>query len=171
MYAANANTTVVGGYTHYLGEEKDGGIIFYLFTGSDGLEHGLIVSNTESTPVKWQNAFAQTNATRLDDGVYNTQLMTDSPAKDYVSSLGTGWYIPSMDEIMLLFSNRYYINKTIDLTSGTTMAGSLSSPPYWSSTESVTNSNTAVVLWSYKDFDITGQNKTLNGIVRAIRSF
>ena len=42
-----------GDFTHYLGEAFDGGIIFYLYKGSDSLEHGLIVALTESTSLAW----------------------------------------------------------------------------------------------------------------------
>ena len=35
--------------TYYPGQVKDGGIIFYIYRGSDGLEHGLIVAETESS--------------------------------------------------------------------------------------------------------------------------
>ena len=43
LFSANAG---VGGFTHYLGEAYNGGIIYYLYKGSDGLEHGLIVALT-----------------------------------------------------------------------------------------------------------------------------
>jgi prophage DNA circulation protein len=42
------NSTASGSGTHYLGEEYLGGIIFNLYTTSDGTQHGLIVSKTET---------------------------------------------------------------------------------------------------------------------------
>ena len=83
-------TGPLGGFTHAIGEEKDGGIIFYLYRGLDGLEHGLIVSKTEQANTQWQSSTSLVNANRSWDGAYNTNLMTDSPAKDYVQSLGPG---------------------------------------------------------------------------------
>ena len=83
----------IGGFTHYLGEAFNGGIIYYLYKGSDGLEHGLIVALTESSAA-WQTSGTLVNANRTEDGAYNTTLMTGSPAATYIESLGAGWYLP-----------------------------------------------------------------------------
>ena len=87
---ATGPTGPLGGFTHRIGEEKDGGIIFHLYIGDDGMEHGLIVSKTEQANTQWQSSTSLVNANRSWDGAYNTNLMTDSPAKDYVQSLGPG---------------------------------------------------------------------------------
>ena len=100
----------VGGFTHYLGEAFNGGIIYYLYKGSDGLEHGLIVALTESTAA-WQTSATLVNANRTEDGAYNTNLMTNSPAKTYIQTLGAGWYLPSIDELGLLYYNRFSAQK------------------------------------------------------------
>ena len=89
LYAKSAGSSTPSGFTHYLGEAKDGGIIFYLYKGSDGLEHGLIVALTESTGA-WQTTGTLVNANRTEDGVFNTALMTNSPAKTYIAGLGAG---------------------------------------------------------------------------------
>ena len=123
----------VGGFTHYIGETFDGGIIYYLYKGSDGLEHGLMVSPTQSS-LAWQTSALQgtvVNADRTWDGAYNTALMIGSPAAAYVTSLGSGWYVPSIDELVLLISNRYAVNKTL-IASGNPTIATLST--YWSST-------------------------------------
>lgn len=175
LFTSNYDPTVVGGYHHYIGEEKDGGIIFYLYTGSDGVEHGLIVSKTESDPVQWQTVASVVSATSYSDGSINTNLMVNSPAKDYVASLGEGWYIPSFDEIRVLFQNRYYMNKAMEIAGGTLFnAGdALSIIHYWSSTESTSNPvNGVVVIPQATDMDAFYSNYKLEyNIVRAIRSF
>lgn len=125
------NTSTSSGNAHYLGEEYLDGIIFYLYTGSDGQQHGLVVSKTETTVV-WQNTGTQVNADRTEDGAYNTDLMTDSPAKDWIASLGTEWYLPSMDELSLLWHNRYHVNKTARAI-GSTLLNTFMG--HWSSTE------------------------------------
>jgi hypothetical protein len=125
---ANAN---VGGFTHYLGELYNGGIIFYLYKGSDGLEHGLIVALTESSAA-WQTTATLVNANRTWDGAYNTALITGSPAASYIAGLGAGWYLPSIDELGKLFNNRIETNKAL-FTSGNTLLSNTAS--YWSSTE------------------------------------
>lgn len=104
---------IPSGFTHYIGEAFLGGRIFYLYKGTDGLEHGLVVSLTESAPLRWQNTSTLVNANRTEDGAYNTSLMTDSPAAAYVTTLGPGWYIPSLDEFVLLFANRYNLQKEL----------------------------------------------------------
>ena len=128
LFSANAG---VGGFTHYLGEPYLGGIIFYLYKGSDGLEHGLIVALTESTAA-WQTSPTLVNANRTEDGAYNTTLMTGSPAATYITSLGAGWYLPSIDELGLLYYNRYSAQKGLRAGSHTLLSNTAY---YWSSTE------------------------------------
>jgi hypothetical protein len=101
-----------GGYTHYLGELYLGGIIFELYKGSDGLEHGLVVSPTTGSGV-WQTIESVTGANRSEDGQYNTSLITNSPIQTFLTSLGSGWYLPSQDEFLLLYNHSYYIQKTL----------------------------------------------------------
>lgn len=136
-YVVNAT----GGGERYLGEEYLGGIIFQLYIGSDGQQHGLVVSKTE-TMLNWQNTSTWVDANRVEDGYYNTSLMTDSPAKDWVTGLGADWYLPSIDELALLWDNRFYVNKTVRATVGTTLISSFGS--YWSSTESSLPTNALI---------------------------
>ncbi|NNE25950.1 MAG: hypothetical protein HKN09_03840, partial [Saprospiraceae bacterium] len=70
----------------YLGKDTLGGIVFHVYTGDDGQQHGLIVSKTENAAVKWQNTAILIGADRTWDGDFNTGLMTDSPAKDWVTA-------------------------------------------------------------------------------------
>ena len=133
LYAKSAGNATPSGFTHYLGEAYLGGIIFELYKGSDGLEHGLIVALTEQvTTKKWQNTGVLVNANRTEDGVYNTPLMTDSPAATYIATLGTGWYLPSIDELGKLYYNRYYVQKALRAGGNTLLS---STANYWSSTE------------------------------------
>ncbi|MBL0012642.1 MAG: hypothetical protein IPP30_02480 [Flavobacterium sp.] len=123
---------IPSGFTHYLGELYLGGIIFELYKGSDGLEHGLIVSLTESGMLAWQTTNVLVGANRSEDGVFNTALMTSSPAATYIATLGAGWYLPSIDELYLLNNHRYYANKGLRLGGYTLIS---STRVYWSSTE------------------------------------
>jgi len=156
-----------GGFTYKIGQEKDGGIIFYLYIGDDGLEHGLIVSKTEQASTKWQNAGALVNANSKWDGAYNTSLMTDSPAKNYVQTLGPGWYLPSIDELSILWQNRYLVDKALN-SAGCGGCTLLSDTSYWSSTE-----RGATYAWRFF-FDIgyvNGTPKTDACTVRGVRAF
>ncbi len=133
-YALHAKTTetLSGSGVHYLGEEYLGGIIFYLYNGNDGQQHGLIVSKTETTAT-WQNSGTTTNANRSWDGSFNTNLMSNSPAKDWVmSNFSTEWYLPSIDELVLFWHNRFHINKALNDLGFTLLSNTAN---YWSSTE------------------------------------
>ena len=165
-YALNAANANVGGFTHYLGEAVDGGIIYYLYKGSDGLEHGLIVALTESLAA-WQTTGTLVNANRTEDGAYNTNLMTGSPAATYIASLGAGWYLPSVDELALLFYNRYSAQKGLR-TGGNTLLSNIAY--YWSSNE---YNATSAYAFNFNLGYASNANKTGAGtsIVRGVRAF
>jgi hypothetical protein len=165
-----------GGFAHYLGEAFDGGIIFEIYKGSDGLEHGLIVALTESytgsgTFLAWQTSDTLlVNANRTEDGVYNTALMTDSPAATYIASLGAGWYLPSIDELVKLYLNRYYAQKGLR-AGGHTLLGSQLSQAYWSSTEHSTYEAYYLDFTYYYPWSGNRVGKTATFAVRGIRAF
>ncbi len=165
LFSAAAGTNAgVGGFTHYLGEAFNGGIIYYLYKGSDGLEHGLIVALTEST-AEWQTTGTLVNANRSWDGAYNTALMTGSPAATYIAGLGAGWYLPSIDELGKLYYNRFETNKAL-FTGGNALLSSTAT--YWSSTEYL-----ATDAWTFSfysgDAGIFYKLNTYS--VRAVRAF
>lgn len=161
---AGANGSSVG-YTHYIGEIYKGGVVFHLFKGTDGIEHGLIVALTQTTATSWQTTSTLVNANKLSDGAYNTALMINSPAANYVASLGVGWYVPAIDELSKLYYNRYDVDKTLE-TGGYTL---INITTYvWSSTEiSATFAYTFNSAFGYP----TSQNKSNPYIVRAVKAF
>lgn len=150
--------------SHYLGEEYLGGIIFYLYKGSDGLQHGLVVSKTE-TSVYWQFTFTLTNADRTEDGLYNTGLMVYSNAKIWVQGLGPEWYLPSIDELSLLWSNRFFVNKTARSIGSALL---ITDANFWSSSEYNTNS---AYYFSFLNGVSGCYGKNTNFTVRGIRAF
>tara|TARA_R110000868_G_scaffold30239_1_gene112106 strand:+ start:3272 stop:3928 length:657 start_codon:yes stop_codon:yes gene_type:complete len=156
-------------FVHYLGEEFEGGIIYHLYKDSLGVEHGLIVNKAEQGALKWQNIGTATTAVRTEDGVFNTNLMTDSPAEAYVTGLTDGgfsdWYLPSIDESNLLYDNRFNTNKA--LRSGAFTL--LSTATYWSSTE--LNTGSAYILNSISGVAATLAKDNTTVLTRAIRSF
>ena len=155
----------IGGFTHYLGEEYLGGIIFHLYKWSDGLEHGLIVHPNESQ-LQWQTTGTLRNADRVEDGAYNTNLMTGSPAKNYINGLGSGWYLPSIDELSLIFYNRYSIDKGFRGKAGSTPFSIQSK--YWSSTEYIA---TVSLAFDFYTSSTIRESKTSYNYVRAIKAF
>lgn len=161
LYSANAQ---VSGFSHYIGETFNGGVIYYLYKGSDGLEHGLIVSTTESI-AKWQTTGVLVNADRSWDGVYNTNLISGSPAVNYIATLGPNWYLPSLDELILLHGSRFEVNKALFTNNQTLLSLSLY---YWSSTEySSSDALSHDFLTGYTD--VSG--KANNYGVRGVKSF
>ena len=164
LFAKSAGTSTPSGFTHYLGEAFNGGIIFYLYKGSDGLEHGLIVALTEST-AQWQSSATLVNANRTEDGAFNTALMTNSPAATYITGLGAGWYLPSTDELVLLYNNRYSVQKALRAGGSTLLSNTAY---YWSSTE-----YNATNAYNF-DFYVgvaRSNNKTNTNTVRGVRAF
>jgi hypothetical protein len=166
---AGANAGV-GGFTHYLGEPFQGGIIFYIYKGSDGLEHGLIVATTESSiSLNWQLSPTVTGANRTEDGIFNTNLIptSGSQAKTYVSSMGLGWYIPSPDELILLYNNRFTVQKALRAGSHTLLF-STTNNLYWSSME---YGQTTASFFNFQNGQVDGNLKTASYKVRGIKAF
>ena len=160
---------LIGGFTHYLGEPYLGGIIFYLYKGSDSVEHGLVIAPTESAAFSWQTSPTLVNADRTDDGAYNTARMTGSPAQAYITSLGSGWYLPSIDELGLLYYNRFLVQKGLRASGYTKLSNDFE---YWSSTENIITPNTAYIFHFYFG-NATTKVKTLSSDVntRGVRAF
>jgi hypothetical protein len=164
----SATTNPISGFTHYLGEPFGGGVVFYLYKGSDGLEHGLIVSLTQSVLLQWQtNTATFFNATSSEDGTTNTASMNAAvcPAKTYIGTLGAGWYIPSMDEMGLLYYNRYNVQKTLRANANTLLSLFAN---YWTSTE-VAGSDAFV--FGFNSGSFFNNFKTNSHTVRGIKSF
>ena len=152
----------------YLGQDTLGGIVFYIYIGSDGNQHGLIVNKNEST-AQWQSSGTPTYATRSWDGVYNTGLMTSSPASTYVNGLTDGgftdWYLPSIDELSILWHNRFHANNALNAGGFTLLSNTAY---YWSSTEG--NATYAFNFYFYYGYAfITSKTSTYS--VRAVRAF
>lgn len=171
-YALHAKTaeSVTGGSSNdfYLGQDTLGGIVFYIYIGSDGNQHGLIVNKNEST-AQWQSTNTTTNATRSWDGVYNTGLMTSSPAANYVNGLTDGgftdWYLPSIDELSILWHNRFHVNNALNAGGFTLLSNTAF---YWSSTE---GSATNAFSFIFFNGGTSSSLKTNTYSVRAVRAF
>jgi hypothetical protein len=138
--------------------------VYYIYLGADGNQHGLIVSKTESAG-QWQTANSTTNANRSWDGAYNTALMANSPAATYITGLGPGWYLPSIDELSLLWHTRFHVNKAMN-SGGFTLLSNTAY--YWSSTESAEN-GAWFFQFTYASAAYTFKTDTYN--VRAVRAF
>jgi len=167
-YALHAKTaeTISSTQTHYLGEEYLGGIIFYLYTDATGTQKGLVVSKTESTAT-WSGS-TLVGANRTEDGAYNMNLMPTGAgtARTWVEALGAGWYLPSIDELSLLWHNRYNVNKTARAVGSILLS---STAYYWSSTEY--KPTTAYYFDFGGGYAYNFNYKTSSYSVRAVRAF
>lgn len=150
LYAKSAGSVSGGGsggnFTHYIGEEFGGGVIFHLWKDNAGVEHGLIVDKTDlSTSQVWSNVTTTligATAQSSWDGLSNSKAIvaqaghTNSAAALCLNSTNGGqsdWYLPSVQELNMLWNNYYTVAPLLTQISG---ASQLSLAYYWSSTES-----------------------------------
>ncbi len=193
-YALHAKTAesvlnVTSSPTHYVGEVFGGGVVFHVYIGADGLEHGLIVSLADQgIEIPWTNlnilpigetARSSWNGLANSTAIINQGGHNLSAAQlcfDYNSTDGfDDWYLPSIDELTLLYTRRFDVNRVLQVVGEEIK---LSDPNqdfnyihYWSSTE-INGSQS----WRYSftpganDFSHFALKSSLNN-VRAIRSF
>jgi hypothetical protein len=153
LYLSNGQSFVAGGsgggtggkLTHYIGEEFGGGVIFHLWKDNAGVEHGLIVDKTDlSTAQAWSNidqTLIGPAAQSIWDGLSNSNAVvgqaghTSSAAALCLNSTNGGqndWYLPSVQELNMLWNNYYTVARSLTQISGATQ---LQPATYWSSTE------------------------------------
>lgn len=174
LHAKTADNIVGGPIDHFhLGQDTLGGIVYHIYRDNTGQQHGLIVSKTESMAT-WQTTASSTGANSTYDGTFNTSQMSNSPSATYVNSLGTGWYLPSVDELTLLHDNRYFANKALSNGGFTILSTETFNGLYWTSTE-IDNLNAVhfTMLGGYAEpnFGPYNQDKTNSYFVRAIKAF
>jgi hypothetical protein len=174
----------IGGFVHHIGEEFGGGVIFHLWKDGNGIEHGLIVSTqNQSSGFVWSNmntTLVGINAQSSWDGLNNSLAIvsqnghSSSSAQiciDLVSNGYSDWYLPAIDELSLLWHNRFNVNKTLSSIPNADIF-SMANTFYWSSTETTFSD----VAW-YFAFDSGSANANLGYFknathrVRAIRAF
>jgi hypothetical protein len=180
LYAKSAGSVSGGGsFTHYIGEQFGGGVIFHLWKDALGAEHGLIVDKTDlSTAQVWSNVDATeigSSAQSTWDGLSNSNAIvaqvghTNSAASLCLNSTNGGqsdWYLPSIDELGLLFHSRFNVNKSLSVIGGATV---LPNSAYdWSSTETASSE-----AWGFNfNYGVTGYtSKGYTTYVRAVRAF
>jgi hypothetical protein len=163
-----------GCFSHYIGEQFGGGVVFHLWKDNAGVEHGLIVATNEGGQ-SWSNVTTAVPSGQSSwNGLGNSNTIiaqaghTNSAAKwclDLVIGGQSDWYLPSTDEISLLWHNRFNVNKTLSTIGG---ANELLWAFYWSSNQHIGNT-----AWSF-NFNIGSAfsaDKSNVYLVRAIRAF
>lgn len=154
----------------YLGQDTLGGIVYHVDRDNSGNQRGYIVSKTKAS-LQWQDPTSVVGANRKYDGKYNFNLMVDSPAKDWiVANFSPEWYLPAIDELGLLWVNRWVVNKKLRADGAPASDLIVFSELTWASTEHSTPATQSYILL-FGSGAISGYNKGSNGIVRPIRTF
>jgi len=148
-----------------IGQPYQGGIIAYI--DSTG-QHGLIAATADqSEGIQWYNgSYIVTGATgtAIGTGLTNTNTIiaaqgsgsyAASIARDYNGGGYTDWYLPSKDELNLLYENK-------------TAIGGFPDNYYWSSTE---NDNYGAWEQNFDNGFQNGSDKNVTIDVRAVRAF
>ena len=182
MYAKSAGSLSGGGsgggFTHYIGEEFGGGVVFHLWKDALGVEHGLIIDKTDlSTAQVWSNIDATLigpSAQSSWDGLSNSNAIvgqaghTSSASALCLNSTNgaqSDWYLPSVQELNMLWNNYYTVARSLTQISGATQ---LQPANYWSSTEDGS-------LYAWHFYFGTGSalinDKGYAYYVRAVRAF
>jgi Protein of unknown function (DUF1566) len=161
-----------------VGEFKFGGVIFWV---SDAGNQGLVCTTIDlnnGNSIRWNNGTnISTGATagNIGTGQANTTAIISAQGTGtYAASLCdnltlngfSDWFLPSIDELAAIYTNRTVINSTAVANGGTSF-----SVANWSSSEQVGNVNNAFII-----LFVDGQTATLNSkfnlaSVRAVRSW
>lgn len=181
MYAKSAGgmSNSGGNFTHFIGEEFGGGVIFHLWKDQQGVEHGLIVDKTDlSSSLIWSNATTNLGDSARDrwDGSRNSNAIvnqaghTTSAAALCLNSVNGGqndWYLPAQYELQLLFGDNYYsVKKAFEQIPNATK---LADANYWSSNFFFGESS--VVGYSVTEMRFISAGSWNTYRVRAIRAF
>jgi hypothetical protein len=170
-----------GNFTHYIGEQFGGGVIFHLWKDAQGVEHGLIVDITDlSTAQVWSNiqtTLIGASAQSSWDGLSNSNAIVGqaghtssaSAAALCLNSTNGGqsdWYLPSIDELSLLWHSRFNVNKSLSAFGGATVLPNLAG--YWSSSEYIAGN---AWYFGFLSGSASGGGKGDSNYVRAVRAF
>ena len=155
-----------------------------MWKDNSGIEHGLIVSPSEIGEKAWSNVTSNiigTSAQSLWDGLNNSIAIinqsghTNSAAKfclDLVLGDYNDWYLPSIDELSILWQNRFNVNKTLStIVGGVIFSNEICEAEfskYWSSTEYF---QTMSWYFNFCSGAAINEQKINSYQVRAIRAF
>ena len=162
------------------------GVVFYVdATG----RHGKIVSMTQSSEkLYWSSKKSEQKrligASSKTDGAANMQAVqqrpnwrADYPAFAWCANLGSGWYLPAIEELELFTKNDSVhdaVNRTLAAKGGTRLYLGDSGKWYWSSTESsvkgISGRFCAWLVYNPNGYALN-LNKGINSYVRAVSAF
>jgi len=128
----------------------------------------IYTTSSDQGNMFWGQANTTTGATSMNDGLANTNILVSladvgAPYDAAIScrSLGDEWYLPSRDELQILYDNRLSIG-------GFDYSGAFPDNTYWTSTEA-TNKRTQRLRFSDGCWNCTSHSKTALLSFRCIR--
>ena len=169
-------------FQYQIGEyvADEGGIIFHKYLDGDTQKYLVVSITDQSIEQAWSNisgTLIGSSAQSTWDGLSNSNAIvgqsgfTNGAAKlclDLVSLGKDDWYLPAIDELSLLWQNRFNVNNTISSIVGATI---VSQNTYWSSTENMTSIGSFAYAINFLTIASGNFSKTELNYVRAIRKF
>jgi len=164
----------------YVGEAFGGGVVFYTWKDAQGTEHGLVVSiKNQSDSCVWSNVLDTIGASARSryDGKSNTAAIISQPGhttsaallcKTYSAGGFNDWYLPTLQELGVLYLNIPAVNLTLASIAGATQFNNFI---YWSSIEGDGDGSLSVAGMIRDQGDGAYLDKSYKFPVRAIRSF
>ena len=163
-----------------LGNYALGGVIFYI---DETLNHGLVVALNDNESGEWgcsNEEISNANDSTLGSGYRNTLAILASDcepagisaiiaaysASTFISedTLVNDWYLPSIDELKLLYQEREWIDDSLTVYNGKRFENTT----YWSSTQSGTDKAKSL---SFGNGSTKSSYKISVNEVRSIRAF
>lgn len=177
--------TINGAYKYEIGEyvPSEGGVIFHKYLDGGNQKYLVVSINDQSTSQAWSNinnVLVGSAAQSTWNGLSNSNAIVAQPGEtssaaalclNLISGGKNDWYLPSMDELSLLWNNRFNVNRTLSGNSSYGIIGDsqiLDNGDYWSSTEFDDQSSYFVYFSRGYAF---GRPKSTPQSVRAIRAF
>lgn len=152
-----------------VGTFKEGGIVFWV--NPNDTTKGLVCALSNiSNGTNWGVSGVQNGATgeEIGDGELNTSIISSQNSvtaanycSDYTAYGYTNWFLPSKNELKLLFDYKSAVDNGLVNNSGSPLGNY-----YWSSTEIDANN-----AWGFNDTEMIQSLKSNNSRVRAIRTY
>ncbi len=172
-------------FQYEIGEyvEDEGGVIFHRYLDGDTQKYLVVSIVNQSISQVWSNVTSTiigVTAQNLFNGLTNSNAIvsqsgqTSSAAKlclDLTVGDISDWYLPAIDELNLIYNNRFSLNIALSGNSSygaIPTATEITNNTYWSSTEHPSSGALEINLQNHS---ISNNSKSNTNYVRAIRKF